>query len=100
MLVSLPDKYCVSLTGTWELIHSFCVKLAGNVTRPDGRGSSDLTFDPHASDAPLSSPVQKISDKHGNKILKNVAMLTWVEFPETTGHNMTGLALEPVPHLP
>lgn len=65
MLVSLPDKYCVSLTGTWELIRSFRVKLAGNVTPI--LEVSDLTFDPHVSDRPLSSPVQKISDKRGNK---------------------------------
>lgn len=65
MLVSLPDKYCVSLMGTWELIRSFRVKLAGNVTPI--LEVNNLTFDPHTSDMPLSSLVQKISDKHGNK---------------------------------
>lgn len=65
MLVSLPDKYCVSLTGTWESIHSVRVKLAGNVTPI--LEVSDFTFDPQKSDMPLSSLVQRISDKHGNK---------------------------------
>lgn len=103
MLVSLPDKYCVSLTGIWELFRSFRVKLAGNVT-PILEVSS-LTFDPHTSDAPLSSLVQKISDKRGNKGFIKVhhyhqKNCCYANVGSVPRDNMTGLALELVPHLP